>query len=147
MEWRQALVIVSVTVAVGAALFVQGGNPDVHLLVFLLGIGVVGTVLTGYGDQRLVLCLGEAFAVSLGTANPLLGVLFQPVIAGMICSSDRSSLALGMMVVAGVAVGVVVFRLTLLLLLALVVVSAGIFIGWMIFEAWTSRQLSSGDVS
>ena len=79
------------------------------MLVVLLGAGVAATVLTGYGGPYLLLCLGEAFAVGLGIASLVLGVLFQPAIAGMLCDDDRTALIVGGSTAIVAAAGVLSF--------------------------------------
>ena len=100
-------------------------DPVSMLLVVLLGAGVGRHGPDGIWWPVLLLCLGEAFAVALGTASPALGVLFQPVIAGMLCSDDRTSLIVGGATTLMAAAVVLVFHSTLSLLLVLLLVSAG----------------------
>ena len=123
MERRQAAFLCALSGAALAALLVPEARPEIGILVVLLGAGVAAAVLTGYGGPYLLLCLGEAFAVGLGSASLVLGVLFQPAIAGMLCDDDRTSLIVGGSTAIVAAAGVLVFRQPLFLLLALLVVS------------------------
>jgi hypothetical protein len=144
MEWRQVAFLLALSAATAAALVVPGASIDLDVLVVLLGVGVAATALTGYGGLPLLLCIGEAFAVGLGTASPLLGVLFQPAIAVMLCDDDRVSLVIGGSTTVIAAAGVLVFREPLFLLLVLLVVSASVVAGLIGFDGWLRRRLSSG---
>ena len=80
MQRRQIAFLCALLVAAGPALLVPGTSTDITITMVLLGAGIVGTLWTGYGGGCLP-CLGEAFAVGVGTTSPALGALFQPVIA------------------------------------------------------------------
>lgn len=131
--------------AVGAA-WLLGVDPGVNVLVTLLGAAVIASVWTGVGGWCLALCLGEGFAVALGAASPLLGLLIQPAIAGIVIGGeDRRGLLVGAVIItvsAGIALQV---RHTLLPLLALVAGAAVVVICLTGVEAWVQRQLSGGE--
>lgn len=147
MERRQVAFLLALSAATVAALVVPGADIAVDVLVVLLGVGVAATVLTGYGGLSLLLCIGEAFAVGLGTAFPLLGVLFQPALAVMLCDDDRMSLIVGGSTTFIAAAGILVFHEPLFLLLVLLVVSASVVAGLIGFDGWLRRRLSSGYVA
>jgi hypothetical protein len=146
MDRRRIAFLCALSGAALAALIVPEARPEIGILVVLLGAGLAATVLTGYGGPYLLLCLGEAFAVGLGTASLVLGVLFQPAIAGMLCDDDRTALIVGGSTAIVAAAGVLVFRQPLFLLLALLVVSVCMAAGLIGFDAWMRRRLSSGDL-
>jgi hypothetical protein len=132
-------------VAVGVT-WLFGADLWVNVLVTLLGAAFIGTVWAGIGGWCLALCLGEAFAVALGTVNPLLGVLFQPAIAGMVIGvEDRRKLVMGAVIITVSAGAVLLVRHMLLPLLALVVGIAVVALCLMGIEAWVQRQLSGGE--
>ncbi len=147
MERRSVVFLSALVVVAVGALLVPEKEPGVDVLVVLLGAGVAATALTGYGGQFLLLCLGETFAVALGTASLPLGVLFQPVIAGMLCGDDWMSLTVGGAATLMAAAVVLVFPRTLFLLLVLLLVSAGMTIGLTGFEAWMRHRLSAGSAA
>ncbi len=141
---RTAFLGAEAVVAVGA-LFALDARLDINsILVVLLGVGVAVTVLTGYGGQSLFLCLGEAFAVAIGTASPVLGVLFQPAIAGMLCDDDMTSLLVGGSTTLLAAAGVLVLRQPPLLLFAGIVASVCVAAGLIVFDVWMRRRFSPG---
>jgi len=146
MERRRGAFLWALVAATVAALLVPGVRLEIGVLVVLLGAGVAATVLTGYGGLYLLLCLGEAFAVGLGTASLVLGVLFQAAIGGMLCNNDRTSLIVGAATTILAAAGVLVFRQPLFLLLALLAASACVIAGLMGVDAWMRRRLSAGDM-
>lgn len=116
------------------------------MLVTLLGAAVISMVWTGAGGWCLALCLGETFAVALGTASPLLSVLIQPAIAGIVIGGeDRRGLVLGVVLVTVSAGAVLLVRHTLLPLLAFVAGVAVIALCLIGIEAWVQRQLSGGE--
>lgn len=148
MDRRRTAFLGAVAVAIVAALFVLDARIDISsVLVVLLGAGVAVTVLTGYGGQYLFLCLGEAFAVAIGVASPLLGVLFQPAIAGMLCDDDMTSLLVGGSTALLAAAGVLVIRQPPFLLLAGIVASVCVAAGLMVFDVWVRRRFSPGDTA
>ena len=147
MGWRRTAFLGAVAVAAVAALFVLDGRLDISILVALLGAGVAVTVLTEYGGSSLFLCLGEAFAVAIGTASPVLGVLFQPAIAGMLCDDDRTSLLVGGSTALLAAAGILVFRQPSFLLFAGMVASVFVAAGLMVFDVWLRRRFSPGDAA
>lgn len=131
--------------AIGAA-WLSGADLWVNVLVTLIGVAVIGTVWTGTGGRCLALCLGEAFAVALGTANPLLGVLIQPAIAGIVIGGeDKRGLVMGAVIITISAGAVLLVRHTLLPLLALVAGVAVVALSLVGIEAWVQRQLSGGE--
>ena len=147
MERRMAAFLWALSAAAVAALLVPETRLDIDVLVVLLGAGVAATVLTGYGGQYLLLCLCEAFAIGLGTASLVLGVLFQPAIAAMLCDDDRTSLIVGGSTTIMAAAGVFIFSQPLLLLPLLLVVSMGMVAGLLGFDAWMRHRFSSGDMA
>lgn len=148
MERRRAVFLCALSAAAAvAALLVPEARPDISVLAILMGAGVAAAVLTGYGGEYLLLCLGEAFAVAVGTVTPVLGVLFQPVIAGMLCGDDRTSLIIGGATTIMAAAGVLLFRDVLSLLLALLLVSAGMVLGLMGCETWMRHRFSKGSTA
>lgn len=135
----------STAIAIGAA-WLLGVDPGVNVLVTLLGAAVIGTVWTGAGGWCLALCLGETFAVALGTASPLLGVLIQPAIAGIVIGGeDQGGLVLGAVIITLSAGAVLLVRHTMLPLLALVAGVAVVALCLVGIEAWMQRQLSGGE--
>lgn len=129
-----------------AAWLVPGGDVAVLVLVALLAAAVIGTVWSGYGGPYLALAIGEACAVALGTAVPVLGVLVQPAIAALVVGTgDRTALALAAAGATAGAAGVVLFRHTLLPLLAAVAGVAVLAIVLIGFEAWVVRRLARSD--
>ena len=147
MELRRAAFICTLSAAVVAYLLVPDATPDIGVLVGVFGAGDAATILTGYGGQYLFLCLCEAFAVSLGTVSPVLGVLFQPAIAMMLCNDNWASLIVVGSATILAAAGALIFRQPLFLLLALLVVSTCLAVGLMGFDTWMRRRLSSGDAA
>jgi hypothetical protein len=146
MERRMAVFLWALLAATVAALLLPESRLDIDVLVVILGAGVAATVLRGYGGQYLLLCLGEAFAIGLGSASLVLGVLFQPVIAGMLCDDDRASLIIAGSTTLMAAAGVLIFRQPLLLLLTLLIASMGMAAGLLGFDAWIRHRFSSGDL-
>lgn len=124
MERRSVVLLCALSAAAVAALLVTDAKPGVDVLAILLETGVAAAASIGYCGQYLILCPGEAFAIALGTASPVLGVLFQPVIAG-----------------------VLVFHHILYLLLALLLASAGMTFVQMGFEGLMHDRLSSGSAT
>lgn len=147
MERRRIAFLCALSGAALAALLVPEARLEIGILVVLLGVGLAATVLTGYGGPYLLLCLGEAFAVGLGAASLVLGVLFQPAIAVMLCDDDRTALIVGGSTATVAAAGVLVYRQPLFLLLALLAVSVCMAAGLVGFDAWMRRRLSSGDLA
>jgi len=147
MERRRIAFLCALSGAALAALLVPEARLEIGILVVLLGVGLAATVLTGYGGPYLLLCLGEAFAVGLGAASLVLGVLFQPAIAVMLCDDDRTALIVGGSTAIVAAAGVLVYRQPLFLLLALLAVSVCMAAGLVGFDAWMRRRLSSGDLA
>jgi hypothetical protein len=147
MKRRQAVFLVALGAAAVAALLVPEAESEVDILVLLLGVGVAAAITTEFGGPYLFLCLSEAFAVGVGTASLVLGVLFQPAIACMLCDDDRTSLVVGGSTTLLAAVGVLVYRQPIFLILALLAASTCVAVGLIGFDAWMRRRLSAGDVS
>ena len=90
-----------------------------------------------------VLCLGEAFAVGLGTAAPVLGVLAQPLIAALVVGTeDRTAFALAAVAATAAAGGVLLFRHTLVPLLVVAALAAVVVLALAGLEAWMRRRFS-----
>ena len=137
--------VAAVVAGAAAVWLVPGLDPLLGLLVAVLGAAVAWAHWTGYGGPYLVLCMGEAFAVGLGSAAPLLGVLAQPLIAVLVIGTeDRTGLALGGLAATLAAAAVLFFRHTLVPLLALVAVAAVLVLVLAALEAWMRRRFSGG---
>ncbi len=135
---------VAAIVAGGAAVWlVPGLDPLLGLLVAVLGGVVAWGAWTGYGGPYLLLCLGEAFAVGLASAAPVLGVLAQPFVAALVLGTeDRTGLLLGASAATAGAAVMLLFRHTLLPLLGLAAVAAVLVLGLAAFEAWMRGRFS-----
>ena len=145
MDAARAAPVAAVVAGAAAVWLVPGLDPLLGLLVAVLGAAVAWAHWTGYGGPYLVLCMGEAFAVGLGSAAPLLGILAQPLIAVLgIGTEDRTGLALGGLAATLAAAAVLFFRHTLVPLLALVAVAAVLVLVLAALEAWMRRRFSGG---
>jgi len=120
----------------------------VKVFVTILGAAVIEMIWTGAGGRCLSLCLSEAFAVSLGMATPLLGVLIQPLIAWILIGGrDLRGLIMGSIVIAISAGIVFVDRHTLQSLLIFVAGVGVIALCLTVIEVWVQQQLSGGEKS
>ena len=145
MDAARLAPVAAVVAGAAAVWLVPGLDPLLGLLVAVLGAAVAWAHWTGYGGPYLVLCMGEAFAVGLGSAAPLLGVLAQPLIAVLVIGTeDRTGLALGGLAATLAAAAVLFFRHTLVPLLALVAVAAVLVLVLAALEAWMRRRFSGG---
>jgi hypothetical protein len=143
MDWTRAAPIAAVGAGTAAVWLVPGLDPYLGLLVALLGAVVAGAVWTGYGGPYAVLCFGEAFAVGLASAAPVLGVLAQPLIAVLVLGTgDRTGLLLGAGAATAGAAAMLLFRHTLLPLLGLVAVAAVLVLVLALAEAWVRGRFS-----
>ena len=135
--------VAAVVAGAAAVWLVPGLDPALGLLVALLGGAVAWAHWTGYRGPYLVLCLGEAFAVGLASAAPLLGVLAQPLVAALVLGTeDRAGLALGATAATLGSAAVLLFQNTLVPLLALVAVGAVLVLGLVGLEAWLRGRFS-----
>jgi len=145
METSRAAPVVAIAVGAAAVWLVPGLDPVLGALVALLGAGTAWAVWTGYGGPILVLCLGETFAVGLGTAAPVLGVLAQPLIAALVVGTEnRTAFALAAVAATAAAAGVLLFRHTLVPLLLVAALAAVFLLALAILEAWLRRRFSGG---
>jgi hypothetical protein len=143
MEYERAIPVAVIAVFAAAVWFVPGLDPIVGVLVAVLGLVVAASVLGGYGGPYLAFCLGEAFAVGLGTATPLLGVLVQPLVAYLaIGHEDRQGLVLGATAATLAAGAVFLYRDTLAPLLLVVAVGAAAVLAFVLVEAWMRARYS-----
>ncbi len=132
-------------IAAGAAVvwLVPGLDPLLGVLVAVLGVVVAASYLTGRGGPYTVLCLGEAFAVGLGTAAPALGVLAQPLIAALVVGiEDRRGLLLTAVAATLAAGGVLLLRHTLAPLLIVAAGGAVFVLAIGGLEAWLRSRYS-----
>ena len=107
------------------------------------GRGRLGRSGPGTAARILLLCLGEAFAVGLGTAAPVLGVLAQPLIAALVVGTeDRTAFALAAVAATAAAGGVLLFRHTLVPLLVVAALAAVFVLALAGLEAWLRRRFS-----
>ena len=135
--------VAAVVAGAVAVWLVPGLDPALGLVVALLGGAVAWAHWEGHRGPYLVLCLGEAFAVGLASAAPLLGVLAQPLVAALVLGTeDRAGLALGGAGATLGAAGVLLFQNTLVPLLALVAVGAVLVLGLVGLEAWLRGRFS-----
>lgn len=145
MERSGYAIICAVAAAGGATLLLTEVDMVDLIILVLIGIGVAGAVMTGYGGQCLLLCLGEAYSMGLGTSYPALGVAFQPVIAGIVCREDRGAFGLGTVMMMVFSVGVLLFKHMITPLIILIVVLASVILGLILFENRLHHRLSGGD--
>ncbi len=143
MDGARLAPVAAVVAGAVAVWLVPGLDPLLGLLVALLGGAVAWAHWTGDRGPYLVLCLGEAFAVGLASAAPLLGVLAQPLVAALVLGTeDRAGLALGGAGATLGAAAVLLVQNTLVPLLALVAVGAVLVLGLVGLEAWLRGRFS-----
>ena len=124
---------------------VPGVDASVPLLSTLLAAAVVLAAWSGLGGPYLALALGEACAVALGLATPVLGILVQPAIAALVASTDDIHGFLAVSVVMIAASGTILFlRHTLVPLLALIGIVVLVALGVLGVETWIRRRLAGG---
>jgi hypothetical protein len=128
-----------------AVWLVPGLDPLLGLLVALLGAAVAGAYLAGYGGPYLLLCLGEAFAVGLAAAAPVLGVLAQlPIAALVMGTGDRAGLLIGAGAATLAAGAMLLAPHTLVPLLVLAAAGAVFVLVLAGLEAWVRGRFSGG---
>ncbi len=145
MDAARVAPVVAVAAGAAAVWLVPGLDPLLGVLVAVLGVVVAAASLTGYGGPYLVLCLGEAFAVGLAVATPVLGVLAQPVIAVLVVGTeDRRGLLLGAGAATVAAGAMLLVRNTLVPLLVVAAAAAVFVLALAGLEAWIRARFSRG---
>ncbi len=137
----------AIGVAAGMSLLLSGGMNQQTAIVLLLGMAIAGAVITGYGGRFLLLCLGEAFAVGLGTQSAVLGVAFQPVIAGIACRDNRMSFLVGGVTMTVFSAGVLLVRFVTTSLVVLISGLIGFALVLYIFESRLKNRLSRSETA
>jgi len=137
----------AIGVAAGMSLLLSGGMNQQTAIVLLLGMAIAGAVITGYGGRFLLLCLGEAFAVGLGTETPVLGIAFQPVIAGIVCGENRMSLLVGGVSMTVFSAGVLLFRFVATSLVILISGLIGSALILLYYESRLKHRLSRSETA
>ncbi|MEN6517729.1 MAG: hypothetical protein ABFC38_05995 [Methanospirillum sp.] len=145
MDAARVAPVAAVAAGAAAVWLVPGLDPLLGVLVALLGAVAAGSFLTGYGGPYLVLCLGEAFAVGLAVAAPVLGVVAQPVIAVLVVGTgDRRGLLLAAGAATIAAAGMLLVRHTLVPLLVVAAAAAVFVLALAGLEAWVRARFSGG---
>lgn len=135
----------AVAATAGVSLLLPDGKIEVTALLLLLGFITAGAIISGYGGRYLLICLGEAYAVGLGAHVPLLGIAFQPVIAGIACRDDRKSLVIGGVTMTVFSAGVLLFKYMTAPLMVMISVLVGFALFLIFYESRLNRRLSWGD--
>ncbi|NLX50178.1 MAG: hypothetical protein GXY82_10005 [Methanospirillum sp.] len=134
-----------VALAAAGVWLVPGLDPLLGAVVLLLGGALAWLAWSGHGDRYLLLCTGEAFALGIGLALPVLAVLAQPFLAALaVGTGDRAALVAGGGAATLLAAGFVLAGETLLALLALVAALAAVAVTLAGLEAWAARRLAGG---
>lgn len=145
MDGLGRILVVSFGFAAVVSWLVPGVDESVPLLSTLLAAAVGLAAWSGFGGPYLALALGEACAVALGLATPVLGILVQPAIAGLVAGTDdrRGFLAVSVVMIA--ASGAFIYiRHTLVPLLALIGILVLVALGVLGVEDWIRRRLAGG---
>ena len=136
---------ISYALAAGLTWFVSGVDGGVPILSTLLAAATIVAAWSEFGRPYLALALGEACAVALGLATPVLGILVQPAIAALVASTDDIHGFLAVSVVMIAASGTILFlRHTLVPLLALIGIVVLVALGVLGVETWIRRRLAGG---
>ncbi|HOV67762.1 MAG TPA: hypothetical protein PLI31_05315 [Methanoregulaceae archaeon] len=137
----------AIGVAAGVSLLLPGEMNELTVIVLLLGMAIAVAVISGYGGRFLLLCLGEAFAVGLGTETPVLGIAFQPVIAGIVCGENRMSLLVGGVSMTVFSAGVLLFRFVATSLVILISGLIGSALILLYYESRLKHRLSRSETA
>ncbi|MEN6341444.1 MAG: hypothetical protein ABFC89_02685 [Methanospirillum sp.] len=145
MDAARVAPVVAIVAGAAAVWLVPGLDPLLGGLVAVLGAVVAVSFLTDRGGLYVVLCMGEAFAVGLAVAAPVLGVLAQPLVAALVVGTDDRQ---GFLLAAGAATvaagAVLLVRHTLAPLLVVAVAAAVVVLALLGLEAWLKRRFAGG---
>lgn len=145
MDRHDDILGISFALAAGLTWLVSGVDGGVPILSTLLAAATLVAAWSGFRRPYLALALGEACAVALGLAAPVLGIVVQPAIAGLVGGMDdrRGFLAVSVVMIAASG-ALLSIRHTLVPLLALIGILVLVALGVFGVEAWIRRRLAGG---